>query len=697
MLKSPSLPVALSAAALFALEPFVGKVLLPRLGGTPMVWNTCVLVFQVLLLAGYWYSVQLGRARDRAKAARVHRALVVIAALSWPVTVRALWTPPWPGIPPAMWIVAISAVAIGLPFIILSATSPLVQVWLSAGTAATPVHRLYAVSNVASIAGLVVYVAVIEPLAGVRAQSWIIWAAGTAAILLALETSKTRPGLVFSEKGDTPSPAESMDYEDDFSKKTSPGLVLWFLLSLSASLCLFSVNTYLATDVASFPLLFAVPLSLFLLGFAAGFSAWAERAGPWLNVLAIGVAGAALFYLLRLAKPATNMLDLPLPLLALATLVTALAARLAASRPRDDRLPVFYTVISAGGVAAGVLSVILIPWGWTRVSAPMHDWTLVLLNSAVPEYPLAIVLGMWLVARGWAAKLVALAALVFVCTATEPDYGVTRVFEARNFYGTLRVQHDVSTSTMRLENGTTLHGFEVTDASGQATSYYHPASPVGQVITNLVPHHVMAMGLGIGTLAAYAGRGDEYTFLEINPLVEEVASRSGYFTYLSRARARGAMIDVRLGDGRLSAATLPDQHWDLIVLDAFASDSIPVHLLTIEAFQEYARKVSPHGVIAAHLSNRFFDLGPMVAASAEAMGWQWAIQRRQQEEFDETASTWMMLVRDEAVASALGLTREPWQHPGIPAGVRPWTDDWANLLGRLKVVSGRLHTQFVYE
>ena len=204
----------------------------------------------------------------------------------------------------------------------------------------------------------------------------------------------------------------------------------------------------------------------------------------------------------------------------------------------------------------------------------------------------------------------------------------------------------------------------------------------------------MAMGLGVGTLAAYAGRGDRYTFLEINPLVDDVASRSGYFSYLSRAQARGANIDVRLGDGRLLAAAMPDGQFDLIVLDAFSSDSIPVHLLTLEALREYARKVTPRGVIAVHVSNRFFDLGPVVAASAEAMGWRWASQQRSQEELDESASTWVMLVRDDAVAAPLGLTAAPWERPAIPDGVRPWTDDWANLLGRLKAVTERLHTKF---
>ena len=452
--------------ALFALEPFVGKVLLPRLGGTPMVWNSCVMVFQLLLLAGYWYSVRLGRLADVRVAARRHAVVVAVAALSWPLTVRALWLSPWPAVSPVAWIAGVTVVAIGLPFIVLSATSPLVQVWLArTSSITTPVHRLYAVSNIASVAGLVLYVGVIEPLIGVRAQNWLIWAIAITGAALALQVARTsaHPFAPVRTSAHPPAPARTSAHP------FAPAV--WFVVSFAASLCLFSVNTYLATDVASFPLLFAVPLAIFLLGFAAGFSAWAERAGRWLTVAAMGAGGAALWYLLRIATPTTNILDLPLPLLALAGLVAALAARLAHSRPVDAGLPVFYTIISAGGVAAGVVSVLLLPWGWTRLTAPLHHVTLMLFSSTVPEYPVALVLAMCLIARGWPLRLIALAAVVMVCTATEPAYGTARLFEARNFYGTLRVLDDPSTSTHRLKNGTTLHGFEVMEGSGQATSY----------------------------------------------------------------------------------------------------------------------------------------------------------------------------------------------------------------------------------
>lgn len=689
-MKSPALPIALSAVALFALEPFVGKVMLPRLGGTPMVWNTCVMVFQLLLLAGYWYSVQLGRMHDPAAAARRHTMAVVAAAVTWPLSVRALWLSPWPGVPPVAWIVAVCVIGVGLPFVVLSATSPLVQVWLARSSrASAPVHRLYAVSNIASVVGLFLYVAVIEPLAGVRMQSWIIWALAVGGTVLSLGAARDAASApVVAPVVDDGAPAV-----DATTARPAPRPVLWFALSFAASLCLFSVNTYLATDVASFPLLFAVPLAIFLLAFAAGFTAFAERAGRWLHLAALASAAGALYYLLRVSTPATSVFDLPLPLLALGGIVTALAARLAATRPDVAGLPTFYTLISAGGVAAGIVSVLLLPWGWTRAAAPFHSLDLMVVNSTVPEYPLALVLGMALVARGW-MRVIAVAALAFVCATTEPTWGEERRFEARNFYGTLRVQFDPSTSTSRLRNGTTLHGFEVAGGSGQATSYYHPASPIGQVMRRLLPRRVMGMGLGVGTLAAYAYEGDEYTFLELNPLVDYVSSRSGLFGYLSRARDRGAHVEVQLGDGRLLAGALPDGRWDLIVLDAFSSDSIPVHLLTLEALQEYTHKVTPNGVIAVHVSNRFFDLGPMVATEAEAIGWHWVIQSRSQEEADESASTWVMLTRTADVAARLGMDGDPWERPAVPKGLRPWTDDWANILGRLKIVTERLGTNF---
>ena len=668
--------VALAAFALFTLEPFVGKVLLPRLGGTPMVWNTCVMVFQSLLVGGYFYSIWLSRHRS---ARRLHLWISIAAVLTWPLTVRLLWQSP-PDVSPVLWISWAIALGVGLPFVLLSATSPLMQVWAGARGGTTNAHRLYSVSNIASVGALVAYVALVEPFMGLRSQAALIW------VLLLAVASTTRGGT------DAPpvAPASASAVSVKWTTKA-----MWALLSFAASLVLYAVNTYLATDVASFPLLFILPLGLFLFGFAAGFSAWAEKLSRWIEIAAMAAAAAALWYLLKIASTSSNVNDLPLPLLALAGLVTALATRLALSRPTDEELPSFYTYMGLGGVAAGIVAVLIIPWSWTRLSAPFHDSRAWLAQAAVPEYPLALLLGMALVPRGWILRVFPVAALGMLLTSTSPTYGMGTLFQARNFFGTVRVQDDPSTSAHRLKNGTTLHGFEITtDQIRRPTSYYHPASPIGQVMRLVEPKRVTAFGLGTGTLAAYAHRGDRYTFLEINPLVVEIASDPQYFAYLSQARRRGAEIDIRVGDGRIEAAALPDHAADLVVLDAFCSDSIPVHLVTREAFSEYARALAPGGAIAVHVSNRFFDLGPSVAATAEAAGLHWYIQARQDEEPDESRSTWVMLVADQASAGKWGLTHEPWQRPALSIRVRAWTDDWANLLGRLRPVAAWTRTKF---
>ncbi len=675
---SAPLAVAVAAFALFTLEPFVGKVLLPRLGGTPMVWNTCVMVFQALLVGGYFYSAQLARHRS---AKRIHLWLCAAAVVTWPLSVQLLWNSP-PDVGPVLWISWAIVLGVGLPFVLLSSTSPLMQVWAGERGGTTNTHRLYSVSNVASVAALIAYVAFVEPLLGLRSQAVLIW------VLLVL--------VAVAMKANPQSSYEHPVFVRTAGVRTSLTVrANWAALSFAASFVLYAVNTYLATDVASFPLLFIVPLALFLLGFAAGFSAWAERWSRWVEVAAMIAAAAALWYVLRIASTSSNVNDLPLPLLALGALVTALATRLAASRPNDEELPLFYTHIGVGGLAAGIVAVLIIPWSWSRLSAPFHDSPAWLAQAAVPEYPIALVLAMALAPRGWILRAVPVAALVVLATSTSPTYGMRTLFQARNFFGTVRVQDDISTSAHRLKNGTTLHGFEITtDQIRRPTSYYHPASPIGQVMRRVQPQRVTAFGLGTGTLAAYARRGDQYTFLEINPLVVEIASDPQYFAYLSQARRRGAQIDIRVGDGRIEAAQLPSHAADLIVLDAFSSDSIPVHLVTEEAFAEYTRALAPGGAIAVHVSNRFFDLGPSVAATAEAAGLQWFIQARDKEEPDESRSTWVMLVDGEVAAEKWGLNAEPWRHPTLPAKAQVWTDDWANLLGRLRIVAKWAKTSF---
>ena len=735
------LAVALSAAVVFAIEPFTGKVLLPRLGGGPSVWNTCILMFQILLLAGYGYTVILARVADLRKGVAYHAALVATSIALWPFAVRALWLTPSSGWPPVAWIAMTTTAGIGLPFAILAATSPLLQVWLARASGAPPnVHRLYAASNIASLLGLALYVGVLEPLVGARRQSLVLWLCYAGATILSLLV--LRRVIASDRPAATAAPAPA-PVEDPVSGRSRGQ---WIALSFGASLCLYAVTTYIATDVGSFPLLWCLPLGVFLGAFAAGFSAIAERLRRWLVRLALLAALAALAHLVVVEDSRTVWVRLLAPLLALGCLVAALAAELAHRRPSDHRLAGYYALIGVGGVLAGVGCVILLPWAWSSVSLPavsilskplqalgLHSP--VFVTESVPEYPAALVLSAVLLsswASGRSAWRVAIGTAVGVAVASlgartpaieealRGSRGVVeaavacalvaaprgtrmlagiltlslaggllqtppneRLFEARNFFGTSRVE--VDGDLHMLKHGTTLHGIQPTgEDRDKPASYYTWASPLGRVMEHLRPRTVMAVGLGVGTVAAYGRAGDRYQFLEINSLVRRIATNPDWFTYVTAAQARGVDLRVAIGDGRLLAAAATDGAWDLVIVDAFSSDAIPVHLLSVEAVETFERKLTRGGVIAYHISNRFFDLQPVVAAAADRLGLSWAVQEREGPTNTDYGSKWVMLATSPASAEAAGLTEAGWQHPVIDARRAPWTDDWANVLGTMR-------------
>jgi spermidine synthase len=259
------------------------------------------------------------------------------------------------------------------------------------------------------------------------------------------------------------------------------------------------------------------------------------------------------------------------------------------------------------------------------------------------------------------------------------------IFQARNFFGTSRVQRELD-GTHRLKHGTTLHGLQPTgDDAARPASYYSRVSPLGQVMEHLHPPRVVAVGLGVGTVAAYGRAGDRYLFLEINPLVLRIATNPQWFSYVDDARRRGVTVDVEIGDGRLLAEGLEDGAWDLIVMDAFSSDAIPTHLLSVEAVRLLQCKLSRAGILAFHISNRFFDLRDVLAAAAARVGMQWALQTSEKGlSSNDFESTWVMLAASEASAHAAGLDQEDWERPPTPAHAAPWTDDWANVLGTMK-------------
>ncbi|HXG88502.1 MAG TPA: fused MFS/spermidine synthase [Vicinamibacterales bacterium] len=668
--------VASSAVLLFALEPFVAKVLLPRMGGSPATWNTCVMVFQALLLAGYWYSALLARVDDLKRAIQSHIALVTISIVAWPFSTRLLWSDPPVGWPAVVWIATATAAAVGLPFILLSATSPLIQVWLARTAPHRNVHRLYAVSSAASVGGLVGYVAVIEPWVGVARQSLLLLVAYTLAMLVTLAFAWTlteaAPAAV----------ATATTLEARGPKAWRP--IFWLALATAASGTLYAVNTYVTTDIAAFPLLWVIPLALFLLAFAYGYSRFAERHLDALLGVALLVVGAALVNSLWFTAMVPTWFDLALALCALTMAVAGLAAELARTRPAADHLPAYYSIICIGGVLAGVLSVVVLPWAWSTLAA------LATSAGAIPEYPVALWLALALIAGSRGDRrsrlfVVVVAAMVIVAVVVPARTSrATILFEARNFFGTVRVQHDAQLNARVFRHGTTVHGLQRLDHPDAPAGYYHRDSPIGLLIAATTPRRVLVLGLGVGTLAAYAQPGDRYTFLEIDPLVARIADDPRWFSHVSAARSKGVTVDVQIGDARLLAARFPDQSFDLIVMDAFASDSVPVHLLTLEALDLYRRKLTPAGAIAINVSNRFFDFVPVLVGAAEARRFGWAVAEREGLHPTEFSSSWFVLTATRSGALAAGLHGDDWQRTGI-APRTPWTDDRANLLGALRL------------
>jgi spermidine synthase len=598
-----------------------------------------------------------------------------------------------------LWLVLVVSAAIGLPFMLLSASSPLLQLWLARGEqrSNTNIHRLYAVTNLANLVGLVMYIVVLEPLLGLRAQAYVLASASGLALVLSVYVAYGSRVELTSPPPIAAGTVGSVDAKPQH----------WLIWSFLASFVLFAVTTYLATDLAAFPLLFVLPLGVFLIGFALGYSGWAERHRRALSRFGFIAPLCALASMMEHGKAqyAFSFAFL-MPLLASACLVTALASKLADARPSAQRLPQYYAAIGAGGVLAGVCSVWLVPWMSAAFASNRHAHALitdaphtsatlsVLTLMAVPECPIALVAGMAALASDGFRRV------MLVCVVASLLFGgllkplpAASVFQTRDFYGFVRVDHDPETDLLSLIHGSTLHGMQRrADPQPQAASYYHPYSPVGQLFEARNPKRVLVVGLGIGTLAAYASHGDRYDFLELNPTVANVAQHSGYFTYLQAARERGAEVDVQIGDGRMLIRDMPETaRYELIVLDAFSSDAIPVHLLTREALALISKHLVDDGVIAVHVSNNFFDLVPVTAAAARDLDLRWALQDRAQPGVRlhplERASVWVMVTRSRDAEASWGLDTASWQHALLEHNVRAWTDDWANPLGSLRWVS----------
>ncbi len=714
----------LAAVLTFLLQPFVAKMVLPLFGGAPAVWNTCVLFFQAVLLAGYGYAHRATSARRRNLAA-VHVAVTAVPLALLPIRIGPEWAPGEAA--PVLWQLSLLAATAGLPFFVVSASAPVLQRWFSATgheRAGDP-YFLYAASNLGSLTALIVYPLFLEPAFDVTWMSRI-WTGGYVLLMILIA------GCALAARNGA---APGRDEQGGGRRQPVESRTRWrwFALAFVPSSLMLSVTTHLSTDVAAAPLLWVAPLALYLATYILAFArrrifsvAWLERVMPLVVILL-----AVTLLAEGLELPAWGLF--PLHLAGLFAIALAGHGQLADSRPHVSRLTDYYFWIAAGGLAGGVFNALAAP----------------VLFPGVAEYPIGLVMACLLRrpprdasgampsdVRGLAWKdalpagLLGLAAwgliraapalglgagpeaaglalgvpavvcylflmrpvrfalavgALFLAGALGPASHGGVVFSSRTYFGIHRVRREANWN--RLYHGRTLHGIQNTDTAGrrEPLAYYHRSGPAGSLFRALEIHgrkstRVGVVGLGVGSLAAYGRAGESWTFFELDPTVVFLARDSGHFTFWQDSSAG---LRAVTGDARISLARETGKQYDLLILDAFSSDAVPVHLLTREALQLY-RRLTPGGALAFHISNRFLDLEAVLGSLArdaglEALAWADLTVSDADRRAGKLPSHWMVLSADPELMAVLAQSG-PWRQPSSKDGAPLWTDRFSNLL-----------------
>ena len=668
--------IFVSAFLLFLVQPIIAKQILPWFGGSAAVWTTCLVFFQTALLVGYAYADWSVRKLRPRRQVQLHVVLLVASRVMLPIVPGGLWKPSGSENPIGL-ILGLLAATIGLPYFLLATTSPLVQAWFARRFQGRSPYRLFALSNLASMLALLGYPFLLEPWIATRMQAWG-WSAGY--VVFAALCAAT--ALASLRAGKTPTAAANLG---EGAAQADPGAptvlrqLLWCALAATGSLLLLSVSNHITQNVAAVPLLWIAPLSLYLLTFILCFDAprWYRRE------LFLSMAAAALGVMAwTLADPKlTHELAMQLGVFCAGLFIACMLCHgeLARLKPAPRYLTRFYLMISLGGAIGAALVGIVAP--------------LVLPAYFELAFGLALcaLLLLWQVRRD-AMVLRALAVAAIFATVGCAVWGIGEFYDStiltmRNFYGVLRVQESgagESNARRQLIHGTIMHGNQYRSPvfRRQPSTYYTADSGVGRVLESLnpsaTPIKVGIIGLGAGTLAAYGSTGDTYRFYDINPAVVVIARN--YFTYLGDSEAT---IEIALGDARLSLEREDSQQFDLLAIDAFSSDAIPVHLITSEAVGIYLKHMKPGGVIAYHVTNRFLDLVPVVQALADAHGLRATWVRDEGEDPLASRSDWVLLARDGNILDRARIAEaatEIVRHPEW----RLWTDDFNNLVQVLK-------------
>ena len=665
-----------SAFLLFQVQPLLAKFILPWFGGTPAVWTMCMLVFQLLLFGGYGYAHLLSKLSSVSKQACVHAALLTLAALSLPIVPDAGWKPIGDEAP-GLRITLLLLSTVGVPYFLLSATGPLLQQWFSKACTGISPYRLYALSNFGSLLALLSYPFVFEPMLSSTVQAWL-WSTLFLIFALACLLCGWTTAL------HCPEAAREDDNAESPVDNAQPSMVRWFILAMLPSVMLLATTNEVCMDIAVVPFLWIIPLTLYLLSFILTFESdrfYNRRLTTIATALSLaGTAlmmaqGAFLGVLLQIMVFFGNLF-----------LVCMLChGELVRLKPSPRRLTSFYLTISAGGAAGGLFVGLIAPLifdGYCELPLGIFVCLLICAGTWLrddPQFQKAVP-GNVSLRFGVGLSGLLLLYFAFVTQQTPATLAVER-----NFYGVLRVADDMDESSGRpardMVHGRVVHGRQFLDEAGrcQPSTYYSHSSGVGRLLLqpSSMSRHIGVVGLGAGTLAAYGRPGDTLRFYEINPAVISLAHE--HFTFLSGCEGR---VNIVPGDARLVLDREVDQQFDVLVLDAFSGDAIPVHLLTSEAMQIYSRHLKPAGVVAVHISNSYFDLEPVVRALGEEFGLHARLHicKPNADGGVGLASFWMLLSQESAtLESALGPSATP-----VASCTVLWTDDHNNLLNVLR-------------
>jgi hypothetical protein len=679
--------IFLSAFLLFLVQPIIAKQIMPWFGGTSAVWTTCLMFFQLVLLAGYAYSDLATRWLRPDRHALLHIALLVLAVAMLPI-VPSEALKPSPDTPPIVGVLLLLVATVGLPYFCLSTTGPLLQAWYARLFPQGQVYRLFALSNLASLAGLLAYPFSIEPVSSSLQQSrW--WSVGFAVFALLCAGCAWVSRRVAAGRVSASAPLPQHLGEALPLPPSGRDITIWLLLSAMGSALLLAVTHHITQNVAAVPFLWLLPLSLYLLTFVICF----EGRGWYRRGALIGPLLAALVFMSweLNVRPADIDVMVAVPAFSVGLFVVCmfLHGELSLRKPAASHLTRYYLVISLGGAIGGLAVGALAP----VVLTGLYELP-ILLGLAALLVPL--VLWRYLTANKAAYVLLALA--VAGCGLTWVMAGVTlsiqtrdNILALRNFYAASRVSEtrlDSGDVVRTLHNGAIMHGMQVVNDAVRRhtpTTYYGENSGVGLAMAHLSssgePRRVGVIGLGAGTMAAHGRAGDLFRFYEINPHSREIAERD--FSFLKDSPGRHEVV---MGDARLSMeaelARGEPSRYDLLVIDAFSGDSIPVHLITKEAMDIYRQHIRPGGIIAFHVSNLFLRLEPVVQLLAQDAGMQ-AVHVRNKRKGPETEAAWVLLSTDPSLASAPRLQERASPIVPIP-GLALWTDASNNLLQILR-------------